>query len=218
MQIAISEDGVITLNEEEGEFLTVDEPYEHEGSTEPDEEGALTGLGDTDKGNEREDATVTLPATDQDIEILQRHLETANHYNAKLEADLNTMREQLEAQTEREAKLTIQLSEERQRRKQMWSLSCQQLAENDELVAEKEMEIQRLKEELSRVMESAGQNESPSPVKHTKPIVHFGQTKVFASGRLSDEEDETPGQTTRRRGRAPPLESFSGELLLTCYS
>ena len=93
----------------------------------------------------------------------------------------------------------------------MWSLSCQQLAENDELVAEKEMEIQRLKEELSRVMESAGRNASPSSVKQTKPIVRFGQTQVFASGRLSDEEDETPGQTTRRRGRAPPLESFSGE-------
>ena len=118
------------------------------GSTEPDEEGALTGLGDTDKGNKREDATVTLPATDQDIEILQRHLETANHYNAKLEADLNTMREQLEAQTEREAKFTIQLREEKHCQKQMWSLSCQQLAKNDELVAKKKMENQRLKEEL----------------------------------------------------------------------
>lgn len=43
VQITISEDGVITLNDEEGEFLTIDEPYEHAGSTEPDEEGALTG-------------------------------------------------------------------------------------------------------------------------------------------------------------------------------
>ena len=41
MQITISEDGVIMLKDEEGEFLTTDEPYECAGSTEPEEEGTL---------------------------------------------------------------------------------------------------------------------------------------------------------------------------------
>ena len=218
MQISISEDGVIMLHDEEGEFLTIDEPYECTGSMESDEEGALTGLWDTDKDNKREDATLTLPATNQDIEILQRHLEAANHYNAKLEADLNTVREQLEAQTEREAKLTIQLSEEKQRQKQMWSLSCQQLAENDELVAKKEMEIQRLKEELSRVTESAGRNASPSSVKQTKPIVRFGQTQVFASGRLSDEEDKTTGQTQGDEVEHHHWNRFLGRIMMVLWT
>ena len=92
----------------------------------------------------------------------------------------------------------------------MWRLSCQQLSEHDELVAEKEAEIQRLKEELSRVRRS---REPVSPGVHpVSSPSHTSRAHDSTSEAASDEDETGPERATKkRRGRAPPLESFTGE-------
>ena len=152
-------------------------------------------------------AQVEETETGAHVEELQRQVTELNQANAKLQSDLATARAQLEAQVDKEMELATILEQEKERRKQMWRLSCQQVSDHDELVAEKEAEIQKLKDELSRARRSC---ESASPVVH--PVSHPSHTSRVhdSTPEGTSEEDETR-VIKKRRGRAPPLESFTGE-------
>ena len=106
------------------------------------------------------------------------------------------LREAKEQQTARElevARLQEQLEKEKERYRKLWSLNCAQLTEFDNAVSAKDEEIDRLKVRLRSVSV-----EEPTPgAPSLSPVVS---------------EEETEGNVrTYRRGRAPPVEMFSGE-------
>ena len=199
VQVAIKEDGSIVLQDKDGPFLTVEEAEELREPTETGEDGLF-----------EEEEPEDRPMEARDPEVLQRQLNELNHRYSKLESELDTMRKQLEAQIERGTKLAADLEHEKERRKQMWRLSCQQLSEHDELVAEKDAEIQKLSEELSRVRRSPDRRETSSS--DVRSVFHTCRVRESASEEASDEDETGLEQAAKkRRGRAPPLESFTGE-------
>ena len=196
IQVAIGKDGVITLQDEDGPFLTIEEPEGQIESVEADDsEAETTAAGD--RTVIEEDDVWSTGATEISVKALQRQTDELNHQNSKLESDLTTAREQLEAQVGWEAELATNLEHERQQRKQMWRLSCQQLSEHDELVAEKEAEIQRLKEELSRVRRS---REPVSPGVHpVSPPSYTSRAHGSTSEAASDEDETGLERATKKR-------------------
>ena len=88
--------------------------------------------------------------------------------------------------------LQQQLGREKERYKKLWSLNCAQLAEFDGAISAKDEEIEQLKSRFRSTGDEASlRGESPPK---------------------TPSEGETEGVLpTQRRGRAPPVEMFSGE-------
>ena len=118
--------------------------------------------------------------------------------------EVNTLREALHEAEERQAimelevaKLKEQLENEKERYRKLWSLNCTQLAEFDGALSAKDEEVEQLKARLAR-------SEQLTPSKELPPK------------ELTEGSDEESGETLtrgsyQRRGRAPPVEMFSGE-------
>ena len=92
------------------------------------------------------------------------------------------------------AQLKMELEVQKTRTKDTWKLSCEQLAEMDNELSEKDEEIGRLREELARL-----RRRSPS-----------------AGSEMSEHSvDDGGGPPTSRsrfrRGKAPPVDAFTGE-------
>ena len=105
------------------------------------------------------------------------------------------LREAQEEQVVRDreiARLHEQLEKEKERYKKLWSLNCAQLAEFDGTISAKDEEIERLKSRLHSVSDESSLPRG-SPLR--TPLE--GET-----------EDILPAH---QRGRAPPVEMFSGE-------
>ena len=90
-------------------------------------------------------------------------------------------------------KLKCDLKAAKDKAKQMWTLSCSQSREQEEQIAALEAEVALLKASKSRETSGAGSpsvSGRSSPVSPTPEIVHVRPT---------------------RRGKAPPVDSFTGE-------
>ena len=88
------------------------------------------------------------------------------------------------------AQLKVELEEQKTKTRDLWRLNCEQLAELDGSLAEKDEEITRLKDEVARLRRS-----SPSD----------------ASEGTSVESGSVPAPSRVRRGKAPPVDPFTGE-------
>lgn len=110
----------------------------------------------------------------------------------ELRAALCEAREQQAERDQEIARLQEQLEKEKERYKKLWSLNCAQLAEFDGAISAKEEEIEQLKTQLHSEGDDASLPRTPPPGTPSE-----GET-----------EENVP---THRRGRASPVEMFSGE-------
>ena len=108
----------------------------------------------------------------------------------ELREALREAKEQQAAKDVEIAKLQEQLEREKERYKKLWSLNCAQLAEFDSAVSAKEEEIERLKSRL-----------------------HPDDLSLPRESPTREHSDGETGEIlpSHRRGRAPPVEMFSGE-------
>ena len=120
-------------------------------------------------------------------------------------ADTATLREALRAAEEAQAALQVevnnlrqQLTQEGDKYKQLWGLNCLQMAEFEQVLSEKEEELKGLRQKLPRELTQGGGSRPGS----------------VASSRDEPRPQSIEGKSsslTTRRGRAPPVEMFSGE-------
>ena len=91
--------------------------------------------------------------------------------------------------------LTEQVEKEKKRAKDLWHINCAQLAEFNSTLALKEDEVEVLQRELSGLR---SHSTSPIDIEHTAhPLTHSSQPLTAVP--------------TRRRGKAPPIDAFTGE-------
>ena len=93
------------------------------------------------------------------------------------------------------AALKEQLEKEKVRYRQLWNLNCAQLAEFDEALSAKEAEVKELQEQVRGLVPGRLLPRDPSPAVSSE----------------SDVGEAVSRGSTQRRGRAPPVEMFSGE-------
>ena len=88
------------------------------------------------------------------------------------------------------AQLRTELERQKAKTRDLWRVNCEQLAEMDGSLVEKDEEISRLKDEVARLRRS-----SPSDTSETTSV----------------EGGTTPASSRVRRGKAPPVDPFTGE-------
>ena len=111
-----------------------------------------------------------------------------------------TLQAELEAAKVENTELRRQLDHEKTRLRELWRTNCQCLAEYDEILAQKDTEIERLKQ----LLEEAGHT-AESPVSESDSHERVSITASHGGGL---------GRTTGhrpRRGKAPPVDPFTGE-------
>lgn len=156
----------------------------------------------------KRDATDVTP----DLGELEIALEEANQRCVELDAQLEAeqqqtaaLREQLEGErtaaptSDEVSKLKEELRVEREKAKRMWRMNCDQVSMHDTLLSEKDAEIDKLKKLLAKHDGSERSSEAsrddrselsitpPPPVPVTNPV------------------------RKTRRGKAPPVDAFTGE-------
>ena len=147
-----------------------------------------------------------------DSEELGRALEEAQQRCSQLgdlldaEREQNaTLQEQLKSTTSTTgevSKLREELRAEKEKVKQLWRTSCEQVRSHDELISVKDAEIEKLKRLLLR-RESDKSSES-APSEPSDP----GHDDLF----MADLElPHAPPVRVQRRGKAPPINAFTGE-------
>ena len=109
------------------------------------------------------------------------------------ESELQSLKSELEAVKIENAELHQELEQKKTRLRELWRTNCQCLSEYDELMAQQEAEIRRLKGLLA----TAG-SRAESPVSEA------------GSQNGGDERPRAAAQR-QRRGKAPPVDPFTGE-------
>ena len=110
------------------------------------------------------------------------------------------------------SELKVKLEEEKRKYKRLWRESCEQLAEYDSIVAEKDREIAALRARMAEL-------EAYHPIAHhTEPVGHGSsclEPEHIASGHTASVHSPTgvrsDAPVSQRRGKAPPIDSFDGE-------
>ena len=128
---------------------------------------------------------------------LEAQLLRASEENATLRGEVSAVREQLE--------------EEKAKCKELWRMSCEQLARHDEHLASKEEEIEKLKACLSELGSGPHRPVHVSTVPRVgtpEPRPSAATTSVASSSPLLP---HTPPSVSQRRGKAPPVDTFGGE-------
>ena len=207
---------IMALQDEDGVIVTTEavvaEMEERDSST--DEETMDT------RGTEEEG-----PHPPEDVAALKSKIEELTREKVRLETELSEEKkahdeerkahdEERKAYDEEKAHLEENLRQEKQKRKQIWRLNCQQIVECDELVAEKDKEIETLKAELKKAEECShdGASDVQLVVSRTTVMVPRSHTRVPVSpGRSSGDDGGSEGSVSKRRGKAPPLDFFTGE-------
>ena len=165
----------LSLVDEEGVFL-VTEPAEKEGET------GSSALEDMLAESERknEDLLVQLTA-------VQDELAAEQEKSARLQEELSSA-----THAEEVSRLKQDLRKERDKAKQAWGMSCRQAAEQEDLLASKDRQIQELRQKLAESRHSRTPSESDGEPPAVEP---------------------TPlrRQPMKRRGKAPPIDQFTGE-------
>ena len=114
--------------------------------------------------------------------------------------EVETLRIELEEARVKNLELRQQVERQKTRLKELWRTNCQCLAEYDEVLTQKDAEIERLKQLLSEAGHRPG-----SPVSDSDPHESVSVTTRPGGG---------PAHTTGRRprrGKAPPVDPFTGE-------
>ena len=96
-------------------------------------------------------------------------------------------------------RLKTELEAQKSRVRELWKLNCEQLADMDSSLLQKDEEIGSLKAEVAR---RRGSSPSPSVPSSTSDDPEQG---------AGDEGVQRTDRTRVRRGRAPPVDTFTGE-------
>ena len=107
---------------------------------------------------------------------------------------LQTTKEEVLASQSNVSTLTTQLEGEKKRTKDLWRLNCSQLTEFDSTLAQKDDEIEALQRALAGSSSCAA---TPA--------------EGGAATQASAHTVRTPVSVVRRRGKAPPVDAFTGE-------
>ena len=94
-------------------------------------------------------------------------------------------------------KLKCDLQKQKEKYKQRWKMSCQQAAEQEERLAEKDREVEELKKKLASSSRGSLTPSSHSDLDDGPPLVPPGAP--------------TPHEPPRRRGKAPPIDPYTRE-------
>ena len=143
------------------------------------------------------------------LEGLSQALEKAQQQCSQLSGLLDAEREQnatLQDQlksttstTEEVSKLRDELRAEKEKVKQLWRTSCEQVRSHDELINEKDAEIEKLKRQLTRRESDKSSESTPSEPGHDDLSV------------ADLELPHVPPVGVQRRGRALPIDALRGE-------
>ena len=214
VDLAETEGGVlITLLDESGSFLEI-QPEEADGE---EEERAQEGGKEADERVGDDHGHVDPDARSRESE-LEVELERLTEENTELCVEVSVLKERVE--------------EDKQRYKNLCRLNCQQLAEHDDTVAEKESEIESLR---SRIAELEGRDHTHEHSPRTDPssrAVGSGpstpRSPAVSAARVTAGSVESTQETSLRRplsicggtrcgvsiprrGKAPPVDPFDGE-------
>ena len=184
---------VIRLRDENGVFLEC-QPDESSGSgdeRDPEDGGSSDGV--------REDGSSTEESRE-----------------SRLEAELSQLGAENWALRSQMSELHGKLEDEKRKYRDMWRVSCEQLAEYDILITEKDGEIVSLR---ARVTELESHTPTVGHSPHTRHDSAHAETSTATSASVSVrvEPPLAPASsrlrvpTAHRRGKAPPVDSFDGE-------
>lgn len=143
------------------------------------------GESDGDNPDEDRDKESEGENIEDDVETLRKSLEEVSEQKGALQAEVSSLQEELAG--------------EKERVKELWKVNCMQLSEFDAALTAKEEEIQKLQEQLA--------------LSHPRPPSHSRSSSRSSMLHESDgEEDVLPVRSvSKRRGKAPPVDAFTGE-------
>jgi hypothetical protein len=175
-----------------------------------DGDGVFLETSPTIKTVEKTESALTreLSEATRQNEALREELASALQLWEDEKKEVAVLREKLASCEESEAhvskitRLKTELKMAKEKSKQMWTISCSQSREQEELLAEKDEELARLRSELhTRRSCSPSSPRDPSPgglSHHSTPVSEPSPVTV-------------PTTRTARRGKAPPVDPFTGE-------
>ena len=135
------------------------------------------------------------------LETIQRALEEEKEKSTELQAEKERLEGTL-VSPEEVSDLRTELASEKDKVKRIWRLNCEQLATHDSECSSKDTEIVALKARISELETSEG----ASPA-------HVGSTRMPLATSL-DTSFTAPSLTStlvKRRGKAPPVDAYTGE-------
>ena len=197
VQIETEEGVTIELRNPDGYFLTM----RPEADTAVDDKaGAESGdRGDVRLRGGSETASPVLSEDDTDPRVTHLQLQIAR------------MTEQNAALTDEVSELKKGITGEKARYRELWRINCEQLRERDDLIAERDGEIEVLKTRIARLESSTIiASASSFPGRDPPPDAHspISSTRGIPLEVPSPTMVETPAL---RRGKAPPIDPFDGE-------
>ena len=191
VQVILSEEEdvpAIRLEDGEGVFLEV--PHATGDDAEEDgaaEVGVVTEA--SESGGARGEETDHIAR----VAELETELRRANAQMEDIKKEVSDVQEQLARERE-------QLASEKVKYNKLWKNYCERLSRDDELIAMKEGEVEDLRRRLA---EYESHSPTPTPPSRVDPRPLGSAVKL----RLSPPHTSPPS----RRGKAPPIDTFSGE-------
>ena len=170
VQVVVGSAG-LSLCGEDGEFLSITDPPSTEA---PDEE--------------------------RDQEVSSDELESGGHETEQLQEELQEARAEIQTLKETISLLQTRVDQGKDRIKQMWRENCRYVAEVDDELSRKDVEIHQLQETIQQLRATATSGGSGVPPAESTPV-----------GSSEARPVDTTGARLVRRGKAPPVDSFIGE-------
>ena len=195
----------LTLRDVSGVFVDAGSPREEADHDSTDDEH-----GDVDPGSrgDRDESPPETPVhSDGDGIPDAEELHSLRAQNAELMATATDLRTEVSSLHEEVTKLRERLTKESERVNEMWRMNCAQVSGFDEAITAKDAEIEELRAKVLEIegCEPVGPDPIPIlPVVHVPSNVH-GETSSVRG------EASSSASTQARRGKAPPLSTFSGE-------
>ena len=176
-----------------------------------------TNSGGTGQRCDLDELKHQLQEAQQELEAARLRNEEQAEQIQELQAELDShdpLPEEAAAELER---LRNELKAEKERGRHTWKLNCEYMAELDALAAAKDDEIAALKDQLSRLqglLDGAGGRQGRDQAA-SRSQVGVSSTTVQEDGAHSvthsEGESHAPRGPRPRRGKAPPVDSFTGE-------
>ena len=145
-----------------------------------------------------------------ELEELVKALEQEQALNTELTVKLSEYKGRTPSSREEMSKLKDDLKGEREKSKRMWRMNCEQVKMHDELMMEKESEIERFREQL-RLLRKHSPREDSLRSRHQSARKH----SPLSGEHDAPSTEREPVMNTRivRQGKAQPIDPFIGENL-----
>ena len=135
----------------------------------------------------------TIPMVEVEDTTNEQSSEKEDGDKASMLAEMQTLREELESVKLQNTTLKDQLEVEKQKMRDLWCINCQCLSEYNELMTRQEIEIAGLKSKLAKALSDRSLSPASS---HGEEEGRSGVPVVVCRS---------------RRGKAPPVDPFTGE-------